>query len=123
MLNNSRGESSPTPFCRIACNLLRESCGFILKRDLVKICLTCIILTVTFLQSSRAVDGQQITLINEHASLLEIFNTIKQDTSFDLVYINEVLMEGKPIAINVTHVPLTDALNICFADQPVTYTI
>ncbi len=123
MLNNSRGESSPTPFCRIACNLLSESCGFILKRDLVKICLTCIILTVTFLQSSLAVNGQQVTLKKEHATLLEIFNTIKQQTGYDFIYKNEVLMESKPIAINVTHVPLTDALNICFADQPVTYTI
>lgn len=83
----------------------------------------CFILTVVFLQSSLAVNGQYVSINKENATLKEIFNTIKQQTGYDFVYKNDLLKKNKRVDIKVTKVSLTEALDYCFFNQPITYTI
>lgn len=123
MLKNSKGDCSPHPNVKYFYELIKEAYGSILKKGFIKLCLTSILLTIAFLQSSLAVNGQQVTLNKRNATLLTIFNTIKQQTGYDFVYKNDVLEKSKPVDLTVSNVTLIKALDLCFADQPITYTI
>ncbi|MDF2475117.1 MAG: putative TonB-linked outer rane receptor protein [Sphingobacterium sp.] len=123
MLKNSKGDCSPHPNVKDFCELISEAYGSILKKGFIKLCLTSILLTIAFLQSSLAVNGQQVTLNKKNATLLTIFSSIKQQTGYDFVYKNDVLEKSKPVDLTVSNVTLIKALDLCFADQPITYTI
>ncbi|WP_286862287.1 MULTISPECIES: TonB-dependent receptor [Sphingobacterium] len=123
MLKNSKGDCSPHPNVEDFYELISETYGSILKKGFIKLCLTSILLTIAFLQSSLAVNGQQVTLNKKNATLLTIFSTIKQQTGYDFVYKNDVLEKSKPVDLTVSNVTLIKALDLCFADQPITYTI
>src|SRR5699024_12308759 len=85
--------------------------------------ITCFFLVSVLLQMSLASNAQQVTLQKDRAALQDIFGSIKKQTGFDFVYKNEVLKKSKPVDINVTDLPLKEALDRCFAHQPLTYTI
>lgn len=66
---------------------------------------------------------QVVTLNKKNAPLTEIFKEIRQQTGYDFFYELSWLEKAKPVNINVSNIPLADALNQCFKDQPLTYTI
>lgn len=104
-------------------NLNHAVSGSTLKKWLMRMHITCFFLTVVFLQASLAVDAQQVTLNTEHSSLQDVFSTIKKQTGYDFVYKSEVLKKSKPVNLKVDKLPLEEALDRCFAQQPLTYTI
>ena len=64
---------------------------------------------------------QQVTLHNKNALLTDIFNEIHQQTGYVFLYETTWLEKAKPVEINGTKIPLTDALDQCFKDQQLTY--
>lgn len=66
---------------------------------------------------------QVVTLHKKNAPLTEVFKEIRQQTGYDFFYELTWLEKAKPVNIDVSSIPLTDALNQCFKDQPLTYTI
>ena len=103
---------------------LNDELGWpILKKWLMRMYITCFFLVSVLLQMSLASNAQQVTLQKDRAALQDIFGSIKKQTGFDFVYKNEVLKKSKPVDINVTDLPLKEALDRCFAHQPLTYTI
>lgn len=126
MFTNTKGDLSLYPNVANTSgyyNLINGTSGSILKKGFMKIYLTCIILTAAFLQSSLAANGQQVTLHKKQATLQTIFADIKEQTGYDFVYKNDVLEKSKRIDINVTNVSIKEALDRCFAQQPVNYTL
>ena len=103
---------------------LNDELGWpILKKWLMIMYITCFFLVSVLLQMALASNAQQVTLQKDRAALQDIFGSIKKQTGFDFVYKNEVLKKSKPVDINVTDLPLKEALDRCFAHQPLTYTI
>ncbi|MDP9080599.1 MAG: TonB-dependent receptor [Bacteroidota bacterium] len=85
--------------------------------------LTLILLTATFLQVSAATYAQKITLKVKGATIKEVFEKIQAQTSYDFLYNADDLKASKPITLNVKNTNLKDALDDCFKNQPLTYTI
>jgi TonB-linked SusC/RagA family outer membrane protein len=95
---------------------------FLPRQTLLAMKLTVILLLIAFHVSA---DGytQVVTLDKKNAPLTEVFKEIRQQTGYDFFYELTWLEKAKPVTINVNNIPLTEALNLCFKDQPLTYSI
>jgi TonB-linked SusC/RagA family outer membrane protein len=85
--------------------------------------LTTIIILITFMQVSASSFAQQITLSAKKASLKEIFLKIQQQSNYDFVYTSQLLQGSKTVSIDVKGIELKTVLEQIFKDQPLTYTI
>ena len=82
-----------------------------------------ILLTIGCLQISARTTGQTVTLSEKEVSLEVAFKKIEKQTGYRFFYRYEWLKDTKKVTIHVKNVPLTEALDICFLDQPVGYEI
>jgi TonB-linked SusC/RagA family outer membrane protein len=106
----------------IACKLLPIKQRFLTKTLLV-MRLTSILLLTTCLQLSAKTKAQSITLSEDHASLEKVFKEIKEQTGYLFVYRDEWLQQTRKVHIQVKNATLQQVLEICFRQQPFTYTI
>jgi TonB-linked SusC/RagA family outer membrane protein len=102
------------------------NCGSIRRRihkPLLVMKLTLILLTATFLQVSAASYAQKVTLKVNGATIKEVFEKIQAQTNYDFLYNAQDLKGAHIVSLKLKDVPLKQALDICFNDQPLTYTI
>lgn len=85
--------------------------------------LTLVLSLAAFLQVSAAGYAQKVSLSLHNASLEEVLQNIKQQTGYNFLYTTEMFKKSKPVAVNVKDVSLAYALQECFKNQPLTYTI
>lgn len=94
------------------------------SRKLVRIMkITTVILLGACLQLSARGVSQTITLSVKDAPLQTVFKLIEKQTDYAFFFDNELLSTGKKVTINVNNLPLPQVLDICFKEQPFTYTI
>lgn len=83
-----------------------------------------IILTIGICLAANAKGhSQNISLSERNASLKTVFKKIEQQTNYHFVYRDEWISKSNPVNLNITKVPLEEALALCFRDQPLTYSI
>ncbi|HVW97212.1 MAG TPA: TonB-dependent receptor [Mucilaginibacter sp.] len=85
--------------------------------------LTLLLLTATFLQVSAATYAQKVTLKVKKASIREVFEKIQAQTQYDFLYNVEDLKDSHSVTLKLDDVPLKEALDLCFHDQPLSYII
>ncbi len=85
--------------------------------------LTIFLLTVTLLQTHAAVFSQNITLSGTNLPLKKVFREIERQTGYAVFYNNDLLINAKPVTLNVKDAPLDEVLKVCFYDQPLGYDI
>ncbi len=78
-----------------------------------------------FLLLLVALDGgaQQVSLTLKEASLETVFKEIKKQTGFNFVYTSEEIKKSKPVTLTVRGIPLREALNQVFQNQPLSFTL
>jgi TonB-linked SusC/RagA family outer membrane protein len=90
---------------------------------IMRVKLTIFLLTVGLLQVSAAGYAQKVSLSLKNASLVRVLSSIKQQTGYNFLYNLDMLNSSKPIDIDVKNEQLTDVLEKCFKDQPLTFLI
>jgi TonB-linked SusC/RagA family outer membrane protein len=85
--------------------------------------LTTIIILITIMQVSATSFAQQITLSEKKVGLKELFKKIQQQSDYDFVYTAQLLKNAKAVEIHVKGMDLKDVLDLVFRDQPLTYVI
>lgn len=95
----------------------------VLKKCLLIMKLTTIILTMAILQVSAGTYAQKITLNKNKASLEQVFDDIRNQTGYDFFYNLKLIKSAKPVTVNIKNADLKDALIEIFSNQPLTYTI
>lgn len=85
--------------------------------------MTAFLLTIACLQISAKTVSQTITLTEKDASLKALFKKIEQQSGYYFFYSDELLKEAKPVSIQVSNSSLKEALDKCFAGQPLTYVV
>lgn len=83
--------------------------------------LTAIILLTACLQVSAKPNAQNVTLSEKNAPLEKIFQEIKRQTGYSFLYSSEVLKQAHRVDIDVRDASLAQALNACFAGQPLSW--
>jgi len=94
-----------------------------LYKPLLIMKLTVILLAATFLQVSAATYAQKVTLNVQKVSIVKVFKQIQDQTSYDFLYNADDVKTAKLVSLDVKNMSLAEALNVCFADQPLSYTI
>lgn len=95
-----------------------------IKRQLImRINLLIFLMASSLLQVSATSYAQRITLSKKNANLVNIIKDIQTQSDYDFVYSTQLIKKARNIDIFLNNVPLIDALDKCFKDQPFTYTI
>ncbi len=97
--------------------------GSILSKLLLTMKLTFILMITGLLQLSAATYAQKLTLNKEMATLPEIFNVIRQQSSYNVFYNSEMLKKASLVTINVKDATIKQVMDECMTGQPFTYEI
>ena len=93
-------------------------------KNLLIMKLFLVLLIATGLQvTAKSSDAQDVTITGTNLSMDKIFREIRKQTNFQFFYKNEFLESARPVNINVQRVPVVQALNRAFDNQPLTYAI
>jgi TonB-linked SusC/RagA family outer membrane protein len=90
---------------------------------LVMMKITAFLVFVACIQVSARGHAQTVSLSEKNGSLESIFRSIRKQTGYNFLYNVAWLQHARPVSIDIKEAPLEQALNICFANQPFTYTI
>lgn len=94
-----------------------------IRKWLMRINLTCLMLLIAFLQVSLAANAQKIYLSKNNAPLTEIFKELRKQSGYDFVINKDQIKIAKPVTILVNGDDLINVLNKCFEGQPFTYSM
>lgn len=89
---------------------------------LLRMKITVIFFVICF-QIQAVARSQTVTLEIENTSLKEVFKELRRQTSFGFLYKETDLRGSKPVAISMKNKPLSEVLDECLRDQPLTYEI
>ncbi|WP_316794093.1 SusC/RagA family TonB-linked outer membrane protein [Pedobacter frigoris] len=81
------------------------------------------LLTTAILQVSASTYGQNVTIRQNNADLAKVIRELRKQTGFDFVYSDKMMESAKPVSLNLNNVPFEQALEICFKNQPLTFSI
>lgn len=85
--------------------------------------LTAILLLAACLQVSARSEGQTLTLKVKNMALKNVFKEIQRQTGLD-IFLDEVMLEKKnKVTLDVTNMPVSEVLAICFRNDPFTFSI
>lgn len=85
--------------------------------------LTVLLMTIALLQVRAAGHAQTVTLSKQNISLDKVFKEIGKQTGYTFLYTEEQLSHARTINLDVKSMPLEEALELCFRNQPLTYAI
>lgn len=85
--------------------------------------LTTILLLITFMQVSARTYSQRISLSVKNAPIESVFKEIKKQTGYQFLFNNQMLDDAKSVTIEIDNGTLEQALEQCFKEQSLSYTI
>lgn len=98
-----------------------RGCG--LSKTLTNMRIPLLLIFLSFFFISSKTYSQTVTINAKDASLVMVCTQINQQTGYNFFYKDDYINSAKKVTVNLKDVPLTKALDICFAGQPVTYKI
>jgi TonB-linked SusC/RagA family outer membrane protein len=93
------------------------------KKLLLAMKLTAILLLAACMQVSARGDAQTVSISVKNASLEKVFQEVKKQTGYTFFYKAKDLDNTNKISVSVKNASIEEVLNICFKEQPLTYTI
>lgn len=85
--------------------------------------LTVLLITIALMQVHATGHAQTVTLSRQHTSLEKIFREIRKQTGYTFLYTDEQLAAVGKITLQVKDAPLQEVLELCFRNQPLTYSV
>jgi TonB-linked SusC/RagA family outer membrane protein len=99
----------------------RQRCCYLKTILIMK--LTFVLLALSFMQVSAATYAQRVSLNVKTATLIDVFEQVQAQTKYDFLYKSDELKLAKKVTLRVKDATLQELLELCFADQPLTYKI
>lgn len=97
-------------------------CG-VLTKPLLFMKITAILLLAACLQVSASGNSQKVTLSEKNAPMGKVFRSIKKQTGYAFFFDESWMRQAGSVTIEVKEEPLEKALDICFKNKPLTYSI
>jgi TonB-dependent starch-binding outer membrane protein SusC len=85
--------------------------------------LTAILLTICCLSVTARTVSQSVTYSGKDVRLETVFNVIKKQTGYFVVFEDELASKGKLVNVDVKDMPLTEFLDEILKEQPFTYSL
>ncbi|RLJ79541.1 TonB-linked SusC/RagA family outer membrane protein [Pedobacter alluvionis] len=92
-----------------------------LRKPLLVMKLTCLLLVSLMLQLSLASSGQTVTLSKKNAAVEKIFKEIERQTGYQFLYTRQMLSGTHPVSIEINKMSLAEALDLSLRSQPISY--
>ncbi len=106
------------------CNISSSWNSSVVTRIIRTMKLIILLVTTAILQVSAAGYAQKnITLNLRNSSLENVLKALRKQSGYDLVVVSNTLAKAAPVNISVDKVSLSEALRICFQNQPFEYSI
>ncbi len=67
--------------------------------------------------------SQNVSLNETNSPLDKVFREIKKQSDYTFVYTKALLKKANKVTVNINNASIEQALEACFSDQPLTYTI
>lgn len=93
------------------------------KKFLLVMKITTIILFVAFMQVSATGLAQKITLVQKDATVTQIFKEINKQTGYNIFWSDTQINGETKLSVNFKNTPLIDVLNKCLENSELTYSI
>jgi TonB-linked SusC/RagA family outer membrane protein len=90
---------------------------------IMRINLITVLMIATFLQVSAAGFAQQLTLSKKNVSLEQVFQEIKRQTGYNVIYFDSQLNDQKKLDVNFKRTALKDVLEYCLKNQSLVFAI
>lgn len=103
--------------------LLVQPPGRTVKKILLIMKLSSLLLITVILHVSAKTFAQRVTLSVKNAPLVDVFNQIRVQTGYDFAFTTSTLMDANPVNIDVKNAELNVVLKKIFDDQPLNYAI
>jgi TonB-linked SusC/RagA family outer membrane protein len=84
--------------------------------------LTAFLLIITLHVSAKGL-AQKITISKKNATLEQVFELLQQQGGYNFLFNSRMLAKAHRVDIHVVNATVTEVLNHCFKDQPLTYLI
>ena len=85
--------------------------------------LVCLFLFLASLYTNAQGNEKTLSLSEKNAPLDKLFRSIWKQTGQQFIYTDEILKGTKKVNIEVKNATLNEVLNICFHNQPLSYSI
>ncbi|WP_343702335.1 TonB-dependent receptor [Chitinophaga sp.] len=85
--------------------------------------LIVLLMTTALLEVHAAGYAQTVSLSHRNTSLEKVFKEIRKQTGYTFLYTDEQLFHARAVTVELNNVPLREALDQCFDNQPLLYTI
>lgn len=85
--------------------------------------LTAILLLTAFLQVSARGYSQKVSLSVKNASLQSVFKEIERQAGYQFFYNENILQRAKTVSLDIRDSPVEYILQLCFLNQPLSYSI
>ena len=100
---------------------------YLTKRYGAKMCsimrLSAIFLFALCVNANAKGVSQNVNLSKTNVRIDEVFRELKKQTAYTFVYKEKILEKANKVSIAVKDASIEKALNICFKDQPLTFSI
>ncbi|WP_343704122.1 SusC/RagA family TonB-linked outer membrane protein [Chitinophaga sp.] len=83
--------------------------------------ITAFLVFVALMQASAASYAQKVTLSEKNVHLSVLFEKIRDQTGFDILYTRAMLDGTQPVSLSVKNAPLEEVLRQAFSNQPLQY--
>jgi iron complex outermembrane receptor protein len=93
------------------------------RKALLVMKLTVLIIVIACLNVSAASFGQNITINEKSISLEKVLNKIEKQSGYTFWYKTDIIKQSYKISLNVKDLNLDNTLELCFKDLPITYKI
>jgi len=110
------------PYSRIF-RLEHTPCRHTIKKLLLFMKLTTVLLTVAFLQVSAAAHSQKITMNERNAPLEKVLQKFREQSGYMLLYNTEAVLVAKDVNVSLKNAEIGQALKAIFVGLPFTYEI
>ncbi|WP_051666744.1 SusC/RagA family TonB-linked outer membrane protein [Pedobacter sp. R20-19] len=94
-----------------------------LSKLLLVMRLTATILMIAFMQLSASTRAQKVSIVEKNAPLERILKEIRKQSGYDIIYDLSIVLDARPVSINVNQVNVFEAIQKSLAAQPLTFSV
>jgi TonB-linked SusC/RagA family outer membrane protein len=94
-----------------------------LAKTLLVMKFTAVLMLAAFVQVHARTYSQTVTIAEKNAPLGKVLRDLRRQTGYTFFFDELWLKRASNVTVSMRHVPLEQALNACFENQPLTYAI
>jgi TonB-linked SusC/RagA family outer membrane protein len=85
--------------------------------------LTAAILFLTFMQISASTMAQKVSIVEKNVPLERVLKEIRKQSGYDIIYDLNIILDAKPVSINVSEVSVFEAVQKSLNNQALTFSL